>query len=420
MRNYILPISFIFILLFTTDLSNASDWPCWRGEQSDGISREKDWNVSALKNGIKILWKADVGQGHSSVAIREGSLYTQGSCSATKDGKKSYEEMVYCLSASTGEIVWSHSYPTRSRPFTGPRATPAVDGDRLFTLGAQGDLFCFDAGDGKILWSKNLVTEKLSRISRWGFCSSPVVVNEILLLNAGSSGVALKKSTGAVVWKSDNRSCSVASPVLTKIENETVALINADRYLYAIELNTGKPRWKYPWPYCDADPVLIRGRIFLFGGKPGNERCRSLIKVSDGKPEAVWPIEKMNVAFQSCITWKGYIYAITCDKKNHHFECIDLISGDVMWRKKINEWGAFSIADGKIIFIEGDGDLVLIECSPKSLKEISRANVFDIKYVTAYPENQPNICWTAPVLCEGKIYLRNSHGEIVCIDANAK
>jgi outer membrane protein assembly factor BamB len=414
--TYYIPRSglLIFCIGAVAFTAHADDWPCWRGSNGDGISRESLWNPAFLQDGPDIAWSVNVGQGHSAVSIANGLLYTHGSGYLGKRGKKSFQEIVYCLDASTGKELWRYGYPSKSLSYSGPRATPLVDGSRLFTLGAQGHLHCFECRTGKVLWNKDLVAERLSRNTPWGFCGSPVVHGDTLLLNVGGSGLALNKRTGSVIWESGYLKCSVPTPVLAEIHGKPAALMNTERILYAVEI------WSFPWSYCDADPVVIQDKLFLFGGKPGNQRCRTLINIADGKSEAVWPEKEMNVAFQTWIASRGYVYGITWDKRRHRLQCIDLESGAFTWRREIDDWGSLTMAGDCILFIEGDGELVIFKASPDSYQELSRVRIMDVKSFDDYPKYQPNACWTAPVLCNGKIYIRNSYGDIVCVDSTAQ
>jgi outer membrane protein assembly factor BamB len=357
-----------------------------------------------------------VGQGHSAASIKNGLFYTQGSRSIEKNGKKTYEEGVFCFNAVSGQEIWHRYYVTESRPYTGPRASPVIDESRVYALGAEGNLLCLDAKTGNIIWEKNLIKDGYSRNSDWGFCGSPLVVGSKLILDAGSSGMALDKKTGAVIWKSPAGKCGLGTPVLTAIGNKKVVLINNDRYLFAVNVSNGNIVWKFPWPNCDADPVLVKDKIFLFGGKPGNQRCRTLVNIADGKSTVSWPERKMNLSPLSWIAYKGYVYGITYDKKEIHLKSISLSNGAIQWEKKLNNWASLTISNNFIILIQTCGDLVILRASPDSYDEVSRVKIWQMKNRQNYPNTQPLCCWTAPVLCNGKIYVRNTYGEIACID----
>jgi outer membrane protein assembly factor BamB len=409
---------FAFTMLAYSGRAKAEDWPCWRGVNSDGISRETGWNPEILRDGAKILWSTNVGQGHSAVSIKNGRLYTQGSQVVKRGGTDTFEEKVYCLDALSGKEIWTYTYASESMIYDGPRSTPAVDGNRVFTLGSNGDLFCFDAKSGGVLWKKHLVKEGLSRKWQWGFSGSPVVDNERLILNAGRAGLALDKSTGEVIWKSANQNGGIGTPVLTEIRGRRVALINTEFTLFAVDCADGKIIWTYPWPYCDSDPVLIQDKIFLFGGKPGNQRCRTLIHVEDAEPVEVWPERKMNISMLSWIAYEGFVYGFTYDKRSIHLKCIDLESGKIAWEKKLEDWAGLSMANGHLLLLESNGDLVIVKAVPDSYREISRAMVLKMRDHKRFPETQPLACWTAPVLCNGKVYVRNTYGDIACIDVS--
>jgi len=406
------------ILFSSAGSAGSEDWPCWRGANSDGISRETGWDPGILQNGAKVLWRANVGQGHSAVSIKGGLLYTQGSRVVKQDGEERFEESVHCLDARTGKELWRRTYPSESMIYDGPRATPAVDGNRVFTLGSNGDVFCFDAKSGEVLWKKHLVEERLSRKWKWGFSGSPVVEGERLILNAGSAGLALDKSTGNVIWKSACQNGGIGTPVLTEIRGQRVALINTEFTLYAVNCADGKIQWTYPWPYCDTDPVLVGDNVFLFGGKPGNQRCRTLIRIADAEPAEIWPEPKMNISMLGWIAYEGFVYGVTYDKKSIHLKCIDLETGEITWEKKLENWAGLSMANGHLLLLESNGELAIVKAASDSYREISRVDVLEMSGHEKYPEIQPFCCWTAPVLCDGKVYVRNTYGDIACIDVS--
>jgi outer membrane protein assembly factor BamB len=406
----------VLVLIVISGLATGSDWPCWRGPESNGISTETDWNPEALNKNIKILWKIQIGQGHSAVSIKDNRIYTQGSRYMTTDSGKEYQETIICINSETGDIIWIHAYSVKPRSYNGPRATPLLDEDLLYSLGTQGDLYCLKSSNGEIVWNRNLVKDGLSKNSDWGFSGSPVISGDILLLNAGSSGLALNKYDGKVIWKSSQGKCGQATPVLIQKDGKKLALIKANYTLHAVETASGKILWTHPWPYCDADPVLVGHDLFLYGGKPSNQRGRTRLSLNSGKPEVLWHQVEMNVAFQSWVVYQGYAYGIRWDKKKTQLQCINLQSGDSKWRKTIDDWGSLIIADSYLILIEGDGDLVIAQASSDSFKEISRANIINVRESSELGEYQPHACWTHPVLASGCIFVRSSYGELVCVD----
>jgi outer membrane protein assembly factor BamB len=393
------------------------NWPCWRGINQDGISGEMDWNPEALKNGAKILWRASVGQGHSNVSIKAGLLITQGSnFPVKKDESQIFEETVLCLDALTGKTYWQRSNIAEKIAHTGPRSTPTIDGQRVYTLGSNGILYCFDIQKGARIWKKDLVKEKLTGGAKWGFSTSPVIDDERLVLNVGRSGLVLNKYSGKVLWKSPGRSWGLSTPVLGNIGAKRIILLHTEHNLMAKDIKTGEIIWDFPWSYVDCDPVLWGTKIYLFGGKPKYKRARTIIELENGNLIKNWPHRKMNIAFQCSIFFKGLFYGMTFDKKEHSVQCFDPESGTVKWEEKLNDYAGFSIAGNHILLIESDGFLSIIKTGPDSFQVVSRAKIFEVKRIEKLPEDQPLKCWTSPVMCNGLIYLRNSYGEIACVD----
>lgn len=411
----------LLILLYTnvwTVPNPNTDWPCWRGPRGDGLSNETNWNPESLKSNPNILWTINVGQGHSSSAVQGGNLYTMGSSQSGQNGQEQYEEYVVCLDAVTGEERWRYSYNAEPLVYAGPRSTPTLDEARVFALGSKGQLFCLESNTGELIWEKNLVKENICGNCKWGFSTSPVVSGDMIILNLGTAGIALNKETGAVIWKNGYRSHGLSSPVLTEIRGQTVALLKTEFNLYAVQVADGKIVWDYRWPYCDADPVLVNENVYIFGGKPGNKRCRQLIRLTDGSPVQTWKQRKMNVSMQTAIFKKSCVYGITWDKKKHHLQCFDLEAGKVRWEKRLSDWAGFSMAGDYLLLIESDGDLVIVDSTKGKYNEVSRASVLDMNDRKKYPDTEPLSCWTTPVFCNGKIYVRNTYGQIACVDVS--
>ena len=187
------------------------DWPRWRGPNGDGISPETDWNPKALENGPKIVWKKNVGMG-----------YIKG------------KDVVSCLEAETGKEKWQFSYPCELGQYSGPRATPCVDGDAVYTMSQEGDLHRFRAADGKVQWHINIVEAFKVYAPSWGFAGSPVVEGDLVILNAGVNGIAVDKKTGKKIWVSGSGAGGYATPVMYDYEGKRHAAIFGQKALYAV------------------------------------------------------------------------------------------------------------------------------------------------------------------------------------------
>ncbi len=196
----------IFVLLLSVSLVKAQsadtpkfDWPQWRGPNRDGISKETGLLKSWPESGPEIAWKSPIGAGYSGLSISQGRIYTMDS-----NGK---EEFVVCLDQTTGKEMWRTKTDAsfQSDQGDGHRSTPTVDGNWVYSIGANGILMAVSSADGKKVWSHDLRTEFESEIPRWGTSTSPIVEKDLLLVNVGGkTGYALmafNKKDGSIAWK---------------------------------------------------------------------------------------------------------------------------------------------------------------------------------------------------------------------------
>ena len=197
----------------------GGEWPQWRGPNRDGVSQETGLLKQWPEGGPPLAWKAaGAGKGYSSVAVSKGRIYTM--------GLRGDKEYVIAFDAATGKEVWAtpHGAAYHDDRGDGPRGTPTVDGDRLYSLGGNGDLSAIDAKTGKIVWSLNVLQKFGGKNISWGISESPLVLGDRLLVNAGgpdASIVALSKKDGAVLWKTQSDKAGYSSAVPLKVNNKT-------------------------------------------------------------------------------------------------------------------------------------------------------------------------------------------------------
>lgn len=380
------------------DAAAVGEWARWRGPNNDGISKETGWSTKWPEGGPKVLWKASVGNGYSAFSISGGRAYTMGNARKT--------DTVYCFNAATGEVIWTHSYPCPGGDYPGPRATPTVDGKRVYTLSYQGHLFCLDTEDGKILWSRNAQKEFGAKMGSWGFAGSSLVVGDLLIVDVGTV-VALNKVTGKLVWKAGNDKAGYSSPVVFTLKGKRLlATFNASGLVVRSLLNKGRELYRLKWKTAHdvnaVTPIVSGDKIFISSSY--NKGC-AMVRLGGAKPRVVWQNKKILNHFSTCVLYKGHLYGIG-DKKG--LRCLDLNTSDVKWTKRGFAKGGLMMADGKLIIMAQRGDLVIAEATPKGYKELSRARVLS------------GVCWTYPVLCAGRIYCRNRKGAVVCLDVSGK
>jgi outer membrane protein assembly factor BamB len=397
--------SAVAVLLAMVAPMTAADWPCWRGPDHNGISKESNWNDTWPGTGPPILWRANVGAGFSSMAVAGGRLYTLGN---TDD-----HDTVVCLDATTGKEVWKHSYdaPRDAKNFEGgPTSTPAVDGNRVYTFSRHGDLFCLDTADGKLIWSKNVATDLDQRVPSWGLSGSPIVHDELLLLNVGDAGLALDKSSGKIVWQSERKDAGYSSPVPFHRGDEWFAVFSNEEEYVAVNVRTGKELWRINWPtrygVNAADPIVVGDQVLV---SSGYGKGSALFSVKDGKPVEVWKNKALRTQINSVVLLDGFVYGIDGDAGNiAKLTCVEWKTGTVRWSEPSVGCGSLMAANGKLIVLTEDGQLIVAPASPEKFAPSAKAKVLDGK------------CWTVPVLCGGRVYCRNAAGDVVCVDLRSE
>ena len=395
------------------------DWPRWRGPNGDGISRETGWNPKALEGGPRIAWQVNVGAGYSSVAIRGNRLYTMG-------WPLEADSSVYCLDASSGKELWQ--YPVKGMF---PQATPAVDGSSVYCLGKGGILLCLDAGDGKLRWEKNLVAEYDVVKPAYGFAGSPVVVGNLLILTANTSGIALDKNTGERAWVSERPPKTVSygdssgteyhTPVIYAKNRKRYAIVSSWKGVFSVEVETGKPFLLFDWEESYflfrsqiVDPVVVGDKVLVVGPQkkdPGT----FLLDMQGQGVKVLWKSEGTFAELGSPIFFDGHFYVSQGGgDMNGSLRCIDPKTGKVEWEEFLggglgHESVLFTVADGKLIVLNDKGMLSIAEASPEGFHVLSSCNVLAGK-------KQLKRFWTSPVLCNGMIYCRDLDGDLICID----
>jgi len=383
----------------------AADWPNWRGPNHNGISNETGWVATWPEAGPKVLWEKSLGTGFASMAVSKGRVYAMGNI---KDN-----DILYCLEADTGKEIWKKSYPCplfKKQHEGGPSATPTVSGDSVYTFSKNGDAVRFKAATGQVVWHKKLNKELGFKHPTWYFAGSAFVTDNLVILNAGTNGIALNKADGSVIWQNGKGAAGYATAVPYTMGNKKCVVIFGAKEVVGVIAATGKQVWQFPWktPYDEniADPIVSSNTVFVSSGC--GKGC-ALLKIEGADVTQLWRNKNMRNHLNSSVLWKGYIYGLD-DGSGKELRCLDFKTGQVQWGQKGFGKGSLMLADGKLIILSDRGKLAIAEASPTGYKELASAQILPKKK-----------CWTVPVLANGRIYARNNPGgRLVCLDVSGK
>jgi len=373
--------------------AQSTDWPQWRGPNRDGISKETGLLKSWPANGPTLLWKAKgAGNGYSSFAVANGKLYTM--------GLRGDREFIVAFDVTTGKELWAtqHGSAFRNDRGDGPRGTPTVDGDRLYALGGNGDLSSLDVRTGKVLWSKNVLKEFGGSNTRWGISESPLVIGDKVLVNAGgpnASIVALKKSDGSVIWKSQSDEAGYSSAIPLNVNGSTQVVFFTGARALGLDLKDGKLLWDYTRPSNNvanvATPIARANRVFVssdYGTGGGVVEIKA-----DNKAQEIYFTKEMRNHHSSSVLVGDYLYGFS----SAILTAMKFDTGEIAWRDRSIGKGSLIYADGRLYCFSENGVVGLVEASPAGYKEVGRFRIPQDSLPT----------WTHPVVSGGRLFLRD-------------
>lgn len=399
MKKYIVTA---LLILFASFAWNA-DWPQYRGINRDGISKETAIIKTWTETGPKVVWKTPVGDGYSGMAIVGNRIYTMDA--------KDKDEFVVCMDATSGKELWRYRNDSNfvNDQGNGPRGTPTVESDVVYSFGAQGGLSALNAKDGSKIWTHDVKKDVGGKVPIWGFSSSPLIEGELLILPVGGADnnaiVAFNKKTGAIAWRSQGDEPGYSSAIATTIKGVRQILVFSGTKLLSVSPADGKLLWSYPWKtdwFVNAAVPIVMPDDKVFISTAYDVGAAVLkVNVAGGKHsvQEVWLSKSMRNHFNTSIYHNGHIYGFD----NAVLKCIDANTGEDKWKRSGFGRGSLLLADGHLIVLSERGQLVMVEATPTEYKEKASAEVLQGK------------CWTMPTLVNGKLFVRNQK-EMVCLD----
>jgi outer membrane protein assembly factor BamB len=386
------------------------DWPQWRGPNRDGVSTETGLLTAWPQDGPKVLWSQPTGDGYSGVVVANGCAFTM-----VQDGE---DEAVVCWDAAGGQERWRFKYPAHFRYpkyGDGPRSTPSIAGEYIFTVGGTGIMHCLKAFTtnpaGEKVWRKDLLADFGGPLLDWGICFSPLEEKGRVFIMPGGPGsaiAALDPATGDVRWKRFDDPASYSSPVAADLAGRRqVIYLTGDR-LIGVTPDDGRLLWEFPWPpglghapSSIATPLVIGKYVFI---SSGYDKGCALIHVEaedDGyRASQVYKTRGMRTVFSSCVRQGDFLYGF--DDTN--LACLELRTGKRKWEERGFGKGSVALADGKLIILGERGTLALALTDPEEYCEVSR-----------FQHSEQPSSWTVPVIAGSRLYVRD-RSRLVCYD----
>jgi outer membrane protein assembly factor BamB len=358
----------------------ATKWPGFRGANRDGIVPglriETNWAAAPPKE----MWRRPVGPGWSSFAVRGEMVYTQ--------EQRGESEVVSCYDLKTGKPVWEHRDAVRfweANAGAGPRATPTLHANRLYTFGATGLLNALDADTGARVWTRDVAKDADKKAPYWGFSSSPLVLNDLVVVSAGGRLAAFDRATGNPRWLGPNRAVSYSSPHLLSVDGvEQVAVLTGDG-ITSVAPADGKVLWEHAW--APGGTTMLQparsdnGDLLLTAGSlSGGEGMRRITVTHTGDAwlqKEHWTSRGLKPYFNDFVVHKGHAYGFD----GTILSCIELEKGERKWKGGRYGQGQLLLLREQdlLLVISEEGELALVSATPDGFKELGRAPAIEGK-----------------------------------------
>ena len=377
---------------------SPKDYPQFLGQNRDGIISTTQLNLKWDMHPPQLVWRRPVGAGWSGFAIAGNSAITQ-----EQEGE---QEKVVCYELHTGNVKWSHQDFARydvPPAGQGPRATPTISGNRVYTVGSTGILNCLDLETGEQLWTTNIFEEHEAETPPWGVSISPLVFDDLVVVSAGGA-VAYHRETGEVVWIGHRIKSGYSSPFLTTFAGVKQIVIFNQGLVTAHEPLSGELLWKQPWPTpsveCVSQPVpLPDDKLLVSSGYGVGAKLFQISRNPTGEfsVSTLWETIYLKAKFTNIIYYEGYLYGLD----DGIFACINPADGIRQWKRGRYGHGQTLLISDVLLVLTESGEVVLVDPNPDS--HVEHARFAPLKGRT----------WNTPALAGDYLLVRNDR-EAAC------
>jgi outer membrane protein assembly factor BamB len=392
----------VVIAALTLSVANAADWPQWRGPSRNDRSPDTGLLKEWPKDGPKRAWLFDkAGLGYAGYSISSGKLFTM--------GLRDDQEYLIAIDTANGKELWAAEagprYPNNWGD--GPRMTPTVDGDRIYAIGGQGLLICASATDGKVIWSKSLVTDLGGKLQTWGYTESPLIADKAVICTPGGSDgtmAALDKKTGELLWRTKDVTdeAQYSSPILVTHAGKPQVIQLVMKRVFGVDPANGAVLWQHEFPGRTAvipTPIYKDGIVYVTAGY--GVGCMAVQLGADNSVTPLYENKVMKNHHGGVVLVGDHLYG---HSDGYAWVCQDFKTGKEVWAHKGFGKGAIHYADGMLYCLdERTGEVALIEASTAGWNEKGR---FKLDPQSSQRSPQGRI-WPHPVVLDGKLYLRD-------------
>ena len=419
----------ILALLASPNLAAPEDWPEWRGAGRLGVWNETGILDAFPDDGLEVTWRTTVGSGYAGPSVANGRVFLTDF--SPTDRNQGFERIV-CLDEATGEILWEHAWEVDYTGLQlvyaiGPRATPTVDGDRVYVLGAMGRLLALTVDHGKVIWEKDFVRDYEASVPVWGMPSAPIVDGErVIALAAGEPNakvVAFHRDTGREIWRalSSDWEPGYSQPVIFEAGGERQLLIWHPRAMSSLDPVTGRVYWEAPFIVSMGMTVstpIVEGRhLFVSSFYDGARMWKldedgsgvTLLWESSGDSEV--RSDKIHTLLNTAVIRGDYLYGVD---SYGQMRCLEIETGRRLWETmdvvgEKQRWAAaFFVRHGDRYFINNDrGELIIAKLSPEGFEELDRTQLIEPTSPTVRRRELGAVHWSHPAYANRHILVRN-------------
>jgi outer membrane protein assembly factor BamB len=399
--------------------ATATDWPQFRGPKRDGNWDETEILESFPKEGVKIRWRHAVGGGFASPAVADGRVFVFD----VELTPPLARERVHCFDAKSGKVLWVYAYEEKYGEWSfvpergaGPTATPIIDQDRIYAVGAYGYVHCLDVRTGAVIWEKHIGREY--QVAEMSCRPSPLIEGTMLIVftgaKPGAALLALDKQSGKEVWKALDDNVSNSSPIVITSAGKRQLVLWSDNSIALLNPANGQVYWREPLVTSNNDSIatpVFRGNRLLVSGL--------MIELRGDPPGAtfLWPENRVPtrriLSNTSTPVWQGeYIYSA---RSSGELVCLQAATGKQLWSTnsitKPKNGASIHITPqgGGYFLFTDEGDLIRAQLSPAGYREISRSHLID----PTWPFNGAKFVYAPPAFANRHVFVRNE-GEVVC------